>query len=400
MAGEGPAGCCDDESDFCVGVTLQFFLAAILLVSLFSFYWVVLPGWLSTTTATGAASGVSFGVSYALMLASYLRTWLTDPGSVPDGWKPEEEMGELKYCRRCEQHRPPRAQHCKQCGKCVLRMDHHCPWVQNCVGARNHKYFMLFLFWAFVCCAQYSASVLFLFVKIFRGASAAAIRDLGPNFGMLLGMEIAVSCLMLMLGGLGGWNALLILRNQTATENYDLDALRRVRRKARHPYDLGTFRNVQSVMGQHPATWLVPLDPQVAPIARPAARARRASLSRGEATVRSNRCGLRCGERTPGGGQWSSSQCSGRSEPRPVREKGDARAGWGWGSCQANDSADNFARIQRTFMLPLFTAGAPAAPPPFPSTRAGRVAAGRCEPPLPTAAGERPSRCRVNRLCP
>merc|ERR1719330_2069606 len=33
---------------------------------------------------------------------------------------------------------------------CVLRMDHHCPWVYNCIGFRNHKYFFLLILYTAV----------------------------------------------------------------------------------------------------------------------------------------------------------------------------------------------------------------------------------------------------------
>lgn len=48
-------------------------------------------------------------------------------------------------CQDCKgKWKPQRTHHCRQCGNCSLRMDHHCPWAVNCVGSRNHKAFYLF----------------------------------------------------------------------------------------------------------------------------------------------------------------------------------------------------------------------------------------------------------------
>ncbi|KAL0952664.1 hypothetical protein HGRIS_006907 [Hohenbuehelia grisea] len=62
-------------------------------------------------------------------------------------------LPEYRYCSRDGLIKPYRAHHCRSCGTCVLKYDHHCPWLGQCVGARNQKFFVHFLQWAFLCCA-------------------------------------------------------------------------------------------------------------------------------------------------------------------------------------------------------------------------------------------------------
>jgi hypothetical protein len=56
-----------------------------------------------------------------------------------------EKFNPVLLCPDCEIVRTDRSRHCSICNRCVERFDHHCPWINNCVGLDNHNPFMIFL---------------------------------------------------------------------------------------------------------------------------------------------------------------------------------------------------------------------------------------------------------------
>jgi len=126
---------------------------------------------------------------FVMSLAHHFRAQFTDPGVVPPDACPlpdyfervllprygssitakelaEKEKGlSCRVCGRCNGNssssgqggssespfKPPRAHHDSITGRCVVKFDHYCPWVCNAVGYRNHKFFLMFIFWTMGC---------------------------------------------------------------------------------------------------------------------------------------------------------------------------------------------------------------------------------------------------------
>uniref|UniRef100_A0A0N5BA28 Palmitoyltransferase n=1 Tax=Strongyloides papillosus TaxID=174720 RepID=A0A0N5BA28_STREA len=221
-------------------------------------------------------------ILFIFVITCLLKTSLTEPGIIPratsrevmeiDRQNEEEGLGrsarqpktvtinginfKLKYCNTCRIYRPPRSSHCSICDNCILNFDHHCPWVGNCVGLRNYKYFYFFIV---------SLAILDLLILGSSIAHIALVSTAKKAFiesvkETPVSIFISGTCFLSIWSilGLSGFHTYLLATAQTTNEDIKGTFDKKLRPGTRNPFSQGNiFINYFSALcGPEPISML------------------------------------------------------------------------------------------------------------------------------------------------
>ncbi|KAM8766519.1 palmitoyltransferase ZDHHC18-B [Acanthopagrus schlegelii] len=185
------------------------------------------------------------GGLFVFVVITLLQTSFTDPGILPRATPDEaadiekqidntgntsyrppprtkevlinQQVVKLKYCFTCKMFRPPRTSHCSLCDNCVERFDHHCPWVGNCVGKRNYRFFYTFI-------VSLSFLTAFIFGCVTTHLALRAQGGKGLVFALQESPGSAVELVICFFSvwsilGLSGFHTYLVASNLTTNED-------------------------------------------------------------------------------------------------------------------------------------------------------------------------------------
>lgn len=255
--------------------------------------------------------GFPFNFGVLLVYVNYVLACMTDPGSPPKSWAPKpleasdfyfptakskEKVGWLKrlleeqsdalyttrtrYCQTCASYKPPRTHHCSDLNRCILKMDHNCPWTNNVIGFRNYGHFMRFLVTMCVM-VLYCLSLIGLrlygivvydHARVSFKYTSLQLADLfvpaptGSEVLLIIINIILLLGLCITAGILTGFQLFYVYSNITTIESLEMDKMERWINRDRFdeklletfPYSCGWFKNFQAVFGSNPLLWWMP----------------------------------------------------------------------------------------------------------------------------------------------
>lgn len=158
-----------------------------------------------------------------------------------------KRKGLERFCSHCQNFKPPRAHHCRECGRCVLKMDHHCPWVLNCIGFYNYKVFFNMLIYGDITILMMICSFSQLIIdKIYyENLEYTELFVLSTGFACMLFVSVLLTAFLF-------FHFRLLLKGKTTIENCDT-------KKKKYDYNLGFKENFLCVFGRNPLMWFFPV---------------------------------------------------------------------------------------------------------------------------------------------
>lgn len=228
----------------------------------------------------GLTQLVFFHYFLIMLLICYVQSIFTHPGAVPDndpqweytpsdGSSPSDwvgtsvqelkKTGDRRHCKWCGKYKPDRCHHCRVCRLCILKMDHHCPWIYNCVGFHNYKHFFLLLF--------YCLLTLHLIVWTMSESVRRCIENVDTPFQTMFWTffgETLAFFFCVLITTFFGFHVYLVIRAMTTIEFCEKSLPKDQKQSNKNSnsdpsvYDCGIYGNLKTVLGDNVLLWAFP----------------------------------------------------------------------------------------------------------------------------------------------